>query len=103
VDAAAQFGVLSQQAFRTSEPMSLDAIDAARAAVRKLADHELKPAAFAALAAATVKAGDLPGSRAIFQEALSSAESLPRSEQRAAACVRIVDALNDRLELLGLP
>jgi hypothetical protein len=103
VNAAAQFGVLSQQASRTDQSMSLDTIDAARAAVRKITDHELKPAAFAALAAARVNAGDIPGSRAIFQEALASAESLPRREQRAAACVRIVNALNDRLMFLGRP
>lgn len=103
VDTAAQFGVLSLQSFRTGQPLSLDTIDAARAAVRKINDRELKPAAFAALAAARVKAGDVAGSQEIFREALASAESLPRSEQRAAACVRIVNALNDRLMFLGRP
>lgn len=103
VDTAAQFGVLSLQSFRTGQPLSLDTIDAARVAVRKINDRELKPAAFAALAAARVKAGDLAGSREIFHEALASAESLPRSEHRAAACVRIVNALNDRLMFLGRP
>lgn len=101
VDAAAQFGVLSLQSFRTGQPLSLDTIDAALEAVQKINDRELKPAAFAALAAARVKAGDVAGSQEIFREALASAESLPRSEQRAAACVRIVNALNDRLMFLG--
>ena len=101
VDTAAQFGVLSLQSFRTGRPLSLETIDAARSAVQKITDLELKPAAFAALAAARVRAGDTPGSRAIFQEALSSAASLPRNEQRAAACIRIVNALNDRLMFLG--
>jgi hypothetical protein len=103
VDTAAQFGVLSLQSFRTGQPLSLDTIDAARAAVRRINDRELKPAAFAALAAARVKAGDVAGSQEIFQEALASAESLPRGEHRAAACVRIVNALNDRLMFLGRP
>jgi tetratricopeptide (TPR) repeat protein len=101
VDAAAQFGVISVQTFRAGQPPSLETIDAARAAVRKINDRELLPAAYAALAAARARAGDVPGSREIFQEALASAEALGRSDQIAAACIRIVDALDERLMFLG--
>jgi hypothetical protein len=103
IDAAAQFGLLSVQVLRPGKPLSLEAIDAARAAVRRIEDLELKPAAFSALAAARVKAGDVPGSWEIFQEALASAEAMPRADRRAAAYVRIVNALNDRLMFLGRP
>ncbi|MET0535919.1 MAG: hypothetical protein ABW171_17005 [Steroidobacter sp.] len=101
VDAAAQFGVLSQQSLRGEQQPSLETIDAARAAVRRITDRELLPAAYAALAAVRARAGDVPGSREIFQEALTSAEALSRGDQIAAACVRIVDALNERLMFLG--
>lgn len=103
VDAAAQFGVISVQTFRAGQPPSLETIDAARAAVRKIDDRELLPAAYAALAAARARAGDVPGSREIFQEALASAQALERNDQVAAACVRIVDALDERLMFLGRP
>jgi hypothetical protein len=103
VDAAAQFGVLSQQSFRAGQPLSIETIDAARAAVRKINDRGLQPAAFAALAAARVKAGDTSGSREIFQEALTSATALSRSDQIAAACIRIVNALDERVMFLGRP
>lgn len=101
VDAAAQFGVISMQTFRGAQKPALETIDAARAAVRKINDHELLPAAYAALAAARARAGDVAGSREIFQEALTSAEALGRSDQVAAACIRIVDALDERLMFLG--
>lgn len=101
VETAAQFGVLSLQSFRAGQPLSLETIDAARAAVRRVADIDVKPAAFAALAAARVKAGDVPGSHVIFQEALASVDALPRPELRARAHVRIVNALDDRLMFLG--
>lgn len=101
VDTAAQFGVLSLQSLHAGQPLSLDTIDAAHASVQNIADRELKPAAFAALAAARVKAGDIHGSRRIFQEALDSADALSRNDQRASAHVRIVNALNDRLMFLG--
>ena len=101
IDTAAQFGVLSLQSFRVGQPLSLETIDAARAAVQRVAEIDVKPAALAALAAARVKAGDVPGSEAIFQEALASADALPRAELRASAHVRIVNALNDRLMFLG--
>lgn len=101
VEAAAQFGVISMQTFRGGQRPSLEAIDAAHAAARRISDRELLPAAYAALAAVRARAGDVPGSLAIFQEALDSAESLERSDQIAAACVRIVDALDERLMFLG--
>lgn len=101
VTTAAQFGVLSVQSFRVGQPLSLETIDAARAAVQDIADIDVKPGAFAALAAARVKAGDVPGSQPIFKEALSAADALPRPELRATAHVRIVNALNDRLMFLG--
>jgi hypothetical protein len=66
-------------------------------------DAQLKPAAFSALAAASVTVGDIEGGWSIFQESLVAAESLPREEQRASAYVRIVSSLNDRLMFLGKP
>lgn len=101
VDAAAQFGVLSHQSFRGGQAPSLETIEAARVAVSRMTDRDLQPAAYAALAAARARAGDVPGSREIFREALTSAEALSRGDQVAAACVRIVDALNERLMFLG--
>lgn len=101
VTTAAQFGVLSLQSFRVGQPLSLETIDAARAAVQSIAEIDVKPAAFASLAAARMKAGDVSGSQVIFQEALSAADALPRPELQAAAHVRIVNALNDRLMFLG--
>ena len=101
VEAAAQFGVISMQTFRGGQRPSLETIDAAHAAVRRIDDRELLPAAYAALAAVRARAGDVPGSRAIFQEALKSAEALERSDQVAAACIRIVEALDERLMFLG--
>jgi len=101
VDAAAQFGVISMQTFRGGQPPSLETLDAARSAVRKINDRELLPAAYAALAAARARAGDVSGSREIFHDALTSAEAMERSDQIAAACIRIVDALDERLMFLG--
>ena len=101
VTTAAQFGVLSLQSFHTGQPMSLETIDAARAAVQSIVEIDVKPAAFAALAAARAKAGDVAGSQVIFQEALVAAAALPRPELQAWAHVRIVNALNDRLMFLG--
>jgi tetratricopeptide (TPR) repeat protein len=101
-ETAALFGVLGNQLTR-SRSVSLSTIDAARDSVRAIAEAPLKPAAFAALAAARVSAGDLPGGWTIFQEALSVAEQIERPDQRAAAYVRIINALNDRLMFLGQP
>jgi hypothetical protein len=103
IDAAAQFGVLGVQLLRKGEPLSAETIEAARAAVRKIDDPQLKPAAFAALAAAQVRSGDADSSDAAFDEALRAAESLERADQRAAAYVRIVTALDERLLFLGQP
>jgi hypothetical protein len=101
VEAAAQFGVISMQTFRGGRSPSLETIDAAHAAVGKINDRELLPAAYAALAAVRARAGDVPGSRGIFQEALASAEALSRNDQVATACVHIVEALDERLVFLG--
>jgi ribosomal protein S20 len=103
IDTAAQFGVLGVQLLRTGQPISAVTIEAARDCVRKIDDMQLKPAAFSALAAARVKTGDVTASWAIFQEALAAADSIARNELRAAAYVRIVNALNDRLIFLGQP
>ena len=103
IDAAAQFGVLGVQLLRKGEPPSVEDIEAARAAVRKIDDPQLKPAAFAALAAAQVRSGDADASDVVFREALAAAESLERADQRAAAYVRIVNALDERLMFLGQP
>jgi hypothetical protein len=102
IDAAAQFGVLGVQLLRKGQPPSVEVIDAALAAVRKIDDPQLKPAAFAALAAARVRLG-ADASDAAFREALIAAESLERADQRAAAYVRIVTSLDERLMFLGQP
>ena len=103
IDAAAQFGVLGVQMLRKGEPPSVETIEAARAAVRRIDEPQLKPAAFAALAAARVRTGEARESAVIFREALAAAESLERADQRAAAYVRIVNALDERLIFLGEP
>ncbi|HKS54624.1 MAG TPA: hypothetical protein VJS12_05030 [Steroidobacteraceae bacterium] len=103
IDAAAQFGVLGMQMLRATTPLSQETIDAARSAVRKIAEKQPKPAAFAALAAARVKIGDADQGASIFKEALEAADSIARNDQRAAAYVDVVVALNDRLLFLGQP
>lgn len=101
VAAAAQFGVISMQTHRGGESPSSETIDAALTAVRRINDRELLPAAYAALAAVRARAGDVDGSDEIFQQAMASAEALSRSEHIAAACIRIVEALDERLMFLG--
>jgi len=103
IEAAAQFGVLGMQLLRGTTPLSQETIEAARRAVRKIDEKQPKPAAFAALAAARVKTGNVEQATAIFQEALESADAIARSDQRAAAYVDMVAALNDRLVFLGQP
>ena len=102
IDAAALFGVLGVQVMRRGASASEEAVDAARAAVRRIDDPQLKPAAFAALAAAGIRFDGEQGA-AIFHEALVSAAALERAEQRATAYVRIAAALNERLVFLGRP
>jgi len=102
IEAAAQFGVLGMQLLRAT-PLSQETIEAARRAVRKIEEKQPKPAAFAALAAARVKTGDVDQGTSIFKEALESADAITRSDQRAAAYVDMVAALNDRLVFLGQP
>ena len=103
IEAAAQFGVLGMQLLRATTPLSQETIEAARRAVRKIDEKQPKPAAFAALAAARVKTGNVDQGTSIFKEALESADAITRSDQRAAAYVDMVAALNDRLVFLGQP
>jgi tetratricopeptide (TPR) repeat protein len=103
IEAAAQFGVLGMQLLRATTPLSQETIEAARRAIRKIEEKQPKPAAFAALAAARVKTGDVGQGSSIFQEALDAADAIGRSDQRAAAYVDMVAALNDRLMFLGKP
>jgi tetratricopeptide (TPR) repeat protein len=103
IEAAVQFGVLGMQLLRATTPLSQETIEAARRAVRKIEEKQPKPAAFAALAAARVKTGDVDQGTSIFKEALESADAIARSDQRAAAYVDMVAALNDRLMFLGQP
>jgi tetratricopeptide (TPR) repeat protein len=103
IEAAAQFGVLGMQMLRATTPLSQETIEAARRAVRKIDEKQPKPAAFAALAAARVKTGDVDQGTSIFKEALEAADAIARSDQRAAAYVDMVAALNDRLMFLGQP
>jgi tetratricopeptide (TPR) repeat protein len=103
IDAAAQFGVLGMQLLRATTPLSQETIEAARRAVRNIEEKQPKPAAFAALAAARVKTGDAEQGSSIFKEALDAADAIARSDQRAAAYVDVVAALNDRLMFLGKP
>lgn len=103
IDAAAQFGVLGMQLLRATSPLSQETIEAARRAVRRIEEKQPKPAAFAALAAARVKTGDVDQGSSIFKEALEAADAIARNDQRAAAYVDVVAALNDRLMFLGQP
>jgi tetratricopeptide (TPR) repeat protein len=103
IEAAAQFGVLGMQLLRATTPLSQETIEAARRAVRNIDEKQPNPAAFAALAAARVKTGNVDQGTSIFKEALESADAITRSDQRAAAYVDMVAALNDRLVFLGKP
>jgi tetratricopeptide (TPR) repeat protein len=102
IEAAAQFGVLGMQLLRAA-PLSTETIEAARRAVRNIDEIQPKPAAFAALAAARVKTGDVAEAAAIFSEALQAADAIARSDQRAIAYVDMLTALNDQLMFLGQP
>jgi hypothetical protein len=103
IETAVQFGVLGVELLRSGQPLSAETIDAARLAVRRIDDIQLKPAAFSALAVARIRSGDVEASRSIFAEALAAADAIARNDQRAAAYVRVVNALNDRLVFLGRP
>jgi hypothetical protein len=78
-------------------------IKAAHHAVLEIGDAQIKPAALAALAAASAAIGEFTMGRGIFDEALAAAASLESPDQRALAYVRIVDALDRRLLFLGQP
>jgi hypothetical protein len=105
---AALFGVIGVQLLRKdqirTQPQIVGAnIATARVTVRAIGDAQIRPAAFAALAAAQATIGDTEAGRETFAEALQSAQSLGSPEQRAAAYVRIVNALDERLLFLGQP
>ena len=63
----------------------------------------MRPGAFAALAAASVTIDQKALGGELFDEALRTAASLSQPEQRGAAYIRIVNALDDRLLFLGQP
>lgn len=105
---AALFGVIGVQLLRKDEirtqPQIVGAnIGTAKASVRAIPDVQIRPAAFAALAAAQATIGDIAAGQETFQEALQAAQSLGSAEQRATAYVRIVNALDERLLFLGQP
>lgn len=102
-ETAALFGVLGAQLYMPGRGGAADTIAPARDAVRSIDDVQLKPAAFAALAAAKVTVGDAEGGAEIFEEALAASLAIEQPDKRAAAYVRIVNALNDRLMFLGQP
>jgi hypothetical protein len=102
-ETAALFGVLGAQLYTPGRSGAADTIAPTLAAVRAIGDVQLKPAAFAALAAAKVTVGDAAGGAEIFQEALAATLAIEQPDKRAAAYVRIVNALNDRLMFLGQP
>lgn len=102
-ETAALFGILGTQMVAPGRTGAADSIALARGAVRSIEDVQLKPAAFASLAAARVTLQDAAGGWELFQEALQSAAAIEPQDRRAAAYIRIVNALNDRLMFLGQP
>lgn len=100
---AALFGVIGVQLLKNGRTGADATIEAARTAVRAIDALPMKPAALAALAAARVTIGDVAGGWPIFQESLTAADALEHRDQRAAAYVRIVNALDERLIFLGQP
>jgi tetratricopeptide (TPR) repeat protein len=102
-ETAALFGVLGAQLYMPGRSGAASTIAPTRDTVRAIGDVQLKPAAFAALAAAKVTVGDAAGGTEIFQEALAASLLIEQPDKRAAAYVRIVNALNDRLMFLGQP
>lgn len=100
VELGALFGVLGAQVLRGDQTASRETIEPARAAVAKI-DAALKPAAFAALAAARHRLDG--GGEALFTQALNAAVALERPDQRSSAYLSIVNAINDRLVFLGRP
>lgn len=106
--AAAMFGVIGVQLLRKdavrAPTVSVSAhIAEARVLVRQIPDTQLQPAAFAALAAAQAATADPATGQEIFEESLQSAQSFAAAEQRSAAYLRIVNALDERLPFLGQP
>ena len=84
IEAAAQFGVLGVQMLRATTPLSQETIEAARRAVRRIDEKQPKPAAFAALAAARVKTGDVDAGHVDLQ----GSAARPPMPSRAATSVR---------------
>jgi hypothetical protein len=107
-ESAALFGVIGAQLLRKDEirkdPQTIAGnLEAARNAVRKIEDIQVRPGAFAALAAASVTIDQRVLGGELFDEALRTAASLSQPEQRGAAYIRVVNALDDRLLFLGQP
>lgn len=102
-ETAALFGIIGVQLLKSGPTGAGETIEAARNAVHSIDVLPMRPAALAALAAARVTIGDVAGGWSIFQESLAAADALERRDQRAAAYVRIVSALDDRLIFLGQP
>lgn len=107
-ETAALFGVIGIQLLRKDEvrkaPEVVAAnIELAEKSVSRIDDVSVRPAAFAALAAAQVTIGELAAGRDLFNEAVQSAAALERPEARAAAYIRIVNSLDERLLFLGQP
>ncbi|HEX7012608.1 MAG TPA: hypothetical protein VF161_07670 [Steroidobacteraceae bacterium] len=100
---AAQFGALGSQLTRRGGAVSRETVEAAADAVRSLEEARLKPAAFAALAAAQAWAGDTDAAAPLFEEALLAAERILEAEARARAYLEMTEALDDRLVFLGQP
>ena len=103
VETAVWFGVLGTQLEMRSHHDAAASIGRAAEAVRAIEDEQLKPAAFASLAAARVTLGDVEGGRQLFQEGLAAGADMVRPAQRASAYIHMVSALNDRLMFLGQP
>ena len=102
-ETAALFGVIGVQLLKSGQSGADETIRAAHIAVRSIDALPMKPAALAALAAARVTIGDAKGGWSIFQESVMTADALERQDQRAAAYVRIFNALDERLIFLGQP
>lgn len=102
IETAALFGVLGAQLLRKDQAAPAQTIEAARAGAAKI-DAPLRPAAFAALAAARHRIEEGDRGESLFAEALEAADALEHPDQRARAYLRIVDAISDRLVFLGRP
>jgi hypothetical protein len=73
-----------------------DTIETALDTVRVIRGDGLKAGALGALASARLAAGERDGAQLLFDEAMKVAAQLPEPAERAAAFVRIADALAER-------